>query len=170
MTTVLFSHGHISSPASRKIELLAPIAEQQGLATEALDYRDLQDDAPGRAQRLRERIEAEDTPPLLVGSSMGGWVSMAAAETHPVAGLFLLAPALFMEDRVPGGEVPDRYHPRTDRFVVVHGWHDDIVPWEGSLRFSRQSAAELHLLDADHRLEGALAMIGRLFEAFVRSA
>lgn len=164
---VLFSHGHLSSPDSLKIQQLAPIAGQAGFQTHALDYRDLRDDPAGRAQRLLEHMQALDQAPVLVGSSLGGWVSMYAAEHLPAAGLFLMAPALFMEDRVPGGVVPETYRPRSPQISVVHGWHDDIIPWQSSLRWASQQQASLHLVDSDHRLESAMETLKALFSTFL---
>jgi predicted esterase len=164
---VIFSHGHLSSPHSRKIQVLAPRAEARGFATDAIDYRDLRDDPFGQVDRLCSHIEAQDQPPVLVGSSLGGLVSMAAAERHEVAGLFLMAPALFMEDRVPHLSVRESYAPRTRHVCVVHGWDDDIIDHAGSLRFAAAFKAPLHLLPADHGLEDAIDQIGLLLDDFL---
>lgn len=167
---VIFSHGHESSPDAAKIRALRPVAEAAGFATEAIDYRDLRDDPVGRRDRLVRRLESLDANVVLVGSSLGGWVSMAAAERIPVAGLWLLAPALYLEDRVPGGTVPDTYRPKTGNVALVHGWRDDIIPWENSLRFASTFRAELHLLDADHRLESAIPRLHGLLAEFLAAA
>jgi len=166
---VIFSHGHLSSPQSRKIQVLAPVAESLGLATEAVDYTDLRDDPHGRVERLKRIVQEEAEPPVLVGSSLGGLVSLAAAEAHPVAGLFLMAPALYMEDRVPGGVVRERYEPKCSTITIVHGWGDDICPWQGSVDFAREHRAALHLIDADHRLEDALPSIAEWLRSFLTS-
>ncbi|WP_181918361.1 MULTISPECIES: alpha/beta hydrolase [unclassified Wenzhouxiangella] len=165
--TVIFSHGHLSSPQSLKIIELEPVAKETGFDTLAIDYRDLQDDPVARADRLVQTIRQQREKPILVGSSLGGWVSIRAAETLPVAGLFLMAPALFLEDRVPDGVVPESYEPHCDRITIVHGWHDDIIPWENSLRYAEASRASLHLLDSDHRLESALPELKSIFERFL---
>ena len=166
---VIFSHGHLSSPQSRKIQVLAPLAERLGLTVEAIDYQDLRDDPVGRIERLVRHIDGLDTAPILVGSSLGGLVSVAAAERHDVAGLFLLAPALYLEDRLPGGVVRERYTPRSARISVIHGWHDDIIPWRHSLQFAESLNVSLHLLDANHRLDGVLPVISRLFGDFLKT-
>lgn len=166
--TVLFSHGSQSSPGSRKIVELAPIAEHAGFAVEAIDYRDLRDDAVARRDRLLARIDELDGPVVLVGSSLGGWVSMAAAEQRDVAGLWLMAPALFLEDRVEGGVVPERYAPRTRHVLAVHGWGDDIIPWQNSLKFAEDVGAALHLVDDGHRLEHSIGLLQRLFDVFLQ--
>lgn len=166
--TVVFSHGSQSSPASRKIVELAPVAERLGFETEAIDYRDLRDDAVARRDRLIVRIDDLEGPVVLVGSSLGGWVSMAAAEQREVAGLWLMAPALFLENRVEGGVIPKRYAPRTKHALAIHGWDDDIIPWRNSLRFAEDFGAALHLVDDGHRLEHSIATMHRLFDDFLR--
>ena len=167
--TVIFSHGHLSSPESMKIAELTPVARAAGFDTLAVDYRDLRDEPVARAKRLMEAIGQQPRPPVLVGSSMGGWVAMHAAESMSVAGLFLMAPALFFEDRTPGAIVPDSYSPRCRHIAIIHGWHDDIIPWQHSLRFARASTAALHLLDSDHRLESALRELKVIFQSFIGS-
>ncbi len=166
---VIFSHGHLSSPESRKIQVLAPLARQRGYAVEAIDYRDLRDDPLGRIERLAERLAGLSEPPVLVGSSMGGIVSMIAAERHPVVGLFLLAPALYLEDRLPNAEVREGYQPQCQHIAVIHGWHDEVIPWQHSLRFAEASTAALHLIDASHQLGDRLPTISDLFSDFLDS-
>src|SRR6056297_701744 len=160
--TVVFSHGSRSSPSSRKIVELAPVAERLGFETEAIDYRDLRDDAVARCDRLIAHIAELNGPVVLVGSSLGGWVSMAAAEQREVAALWLMAPALFLEDRVDGGVIPDRYAPHTNHALAIHGWDDDIIPWRNSLRFAEDFGAALHLVDDGHRLEHSIGTMQRL--------
>lgn len=50
---------------------------------------------------------------------------------------------------------------------VVHGWHDEVVPLEHSLRFAREYGAALHLLNDDHGLHGSIRRIEHLFECFL---
>jgi len=168
IATVVFSHGHESSPGSRKIVELAPIAEHAGFAVEAIDYRDLRDDPLGRRDRLIARIDELAGPAVLAGSSLGGWVSMAAAEARDVAGLWLMAPALFLEDRVEGGVIPERYAPRTEHALAVHGWRDDTIPWRNSLKFAEDFGAALHLVDDGHSLEHSIGLMQRLFDEFLQ--
>ena len=166
--TVIFSHGHESSPESRKIQVLRPIAEQAGFTTEAIDYTDLHDEPVARRDRLIARLAEIDGPVVLAGSSLGGWVSIAAAEQKRVAGLWLMGPALFLEDRIDGGTVPDAYAPKTGHIMVVHGWHDDIIPWRNSMKFAEASGATLHLVADGHRLENSLITMERLFAQFLQ--
>jgi predicted alpha/beta hydrolase family esterase len=167
---VIFSHGLDSGPQANKIVALRPIAEAAGWATEAVDDREFHHDPVARIERLVARIESSDVPTVLVGSSMGGFVSVMAAERVAVAGLFVLAPALYLEHRHPGAQTRERYAPKTDRIQVVHGWKDDIIPWSHSVRFAEEQNAGLRLLDAGHRLESVIPELKRDLEAFLERA
>jgi len=158
---VCFSHGKESGPWGSKIEALARVARAHGCEVESLDYRGI-DDPEARVDLLVTHIRARDTLPLLVGSSMGGYVAAAAAHTLSVPGLFVLAPAFFM----PGYEhlTPP---PPACPVTIVHGWHDAVVPWENSLRYAKQCSARLLLLDGDHRLIENLPEIEAYFDVFL---
>jgi pimeloyl-ACP methyl ester carboxylesterase len=45
------------------------------------------------ARAVRESVEAQSKPPVLIGHSLGGLVAQMAASRSPVAGLILLAPS-----------------------------------------------------------------------------
>jgi hypothetical protein len=49
----------------------------------------------------------------------------------------------------------------------VHGWRDDVVPVENSIRWARERGAALHVLDSDHRLEDQIGVIGHLLRDFL---
>lgn len=159
---VYFSHGQESGPWGTKIRAMAEVARADGWAVESLDYQGI-DDARVRADKLVRFCQQQNNPGVLVGSSMGGYVATAAASRVNARGLFLLAPALYM----PGyGEyMPD---PLPDcPTTIVHGWHDDVVPHEGSIRYGRETGASVLLLDSDHRLTASLKIITRLLQNFL---
>jgi predicted esterase len=93
---------------------------------------------------------------------MGGYVSTVASKDLPVAGLFLLAPAFYL----PGYTVQD-VALGTSKTMVIHGWRDDVVPVQNSIRFAQQHRCDLHLMDGDHRLNEALPKIEPLFGMFL---
>jgi fermentation-respiration switch protein FrsA (DUF1100 family) len=51
--------------------------------------------------------------------------------------------------------------------AVVHGWRDDVVPFEDSIRFARAHHAALHLLESDHNLHSQIRVVQYLFEYFL---
>jgi len=160
-STVVFSHGKESGPWGRKITAMAALVRDLGCAVESVDYRGM-DDARERVEKLIAAVARIPQPIVLVGSSMGGHVSAAAASRVQPRGLFLLAPAFYM----PGFEV---YTPQevSCPTAIVHGWHDTIVPVENSIRWAREHEATLHLLNSDHRLEDRIEAICTLLRAFL---
>ena len=53
------------------------------------------------------------------------------------------------------------------RRAIVHGWRDDIVPVESSIRWAREHHAALHVLNSDHRLEDRIEAICALLRGFL---
>lgn len=163
-TVVLFAHGKESGPWGSKIKHLAAIAERLGAQVLSPDYGDLSD-PDARVARLRAmRLPAHDRL-VLVGSSMGGYVSTVASQGMAVQGLFLMAPAFYM----PGYAVQDPT-PGAPETCVVFGWRDTVIPVAHGIRFAQAHCATLHVLDGDHRLNSVLSEVGALFEGFLRRA
>jgi len=159
--TVVFSHGKESGPWGSKITAMAAAVHDLKIEVESVDYRGI-DDPAARVVKLLDTAAKLPGPVVLVGSSMGGHVSAAGATRVRARGLFLLAPAFYM----PGFEA----HTPLDvscPTVIVHGWRDDIVPVDNSIRWARDHRAGLHILDSDHRLEDKIEEICRLLRSFL---
>ena len=103
--------------------------------------------------------ETEDF--VLVGSSMGGYVSLVVSEHVNTNGIFLLAPALYM----PEYKIQN-YHSKT-YIEIIHGWQDDVIPPENSIKFAKNTDCTLHLISGDHRLNTSLDTIEMLFSQFL---
>jgi pimeloyl-ACP methyl ester carboxylesterase len=161
MTTVVFSHGQESGPWGTKIRAMAELVKGLGCAAESIDYQGIADPTERVEKCLRECAEIDDRL-ILVGSSMGGHVATAAAERVGAAGLFVLAPAYYMEGyealTPPPPDLP---------ICIVHGWHDDIVPVDNSIRYARECSATLHIVDGDHRLTGNIDEINEYLRQFI---
>lgn len=170
---VVFSHGKESGPWGAKFRSLAQVAEHLGAQVLSVDYREhpkgtIQDqNAAGEADRRVGQLLSIKPPEhrqlVLVGSSMGGYVSTVASNRLPVDGLFLLAPAFYLS-----GYANQDLVPRAKRTLIIHGWNDRVVPAQNSIRFAQQHQCELYLLDGDHRLNEALPKITPLFELFLQ--
>jgi alpha/beta superfamily hydrolase len=158
---VVFSHGLHSTPFSTKIRALYEIAESEGYDVAAVDYRGV-DDPDDRVQMLQEFCRDFTGHLVLVGSSLGGYVSLAAAPTLHAKGVFLMAPAIDM----PGIPPLKRGLPNCP-IALVHGWRDEVIPCEQSMRFARENRLTLHLVEADHRLHAALPFLRYLFQYFL---
>ena len=161
MTTVIFSHGQESGPWGTKIRAMADCVRSMDCEADSIDYQGITDPAE-RVEKLVDECAALAAPLILVGSSMGGHVATAAAEPLGAAGLFVLAPAYYM----PGYEELTPNPPGVPT-CIVHGWRDDVVPVENSIRYARSCNAELHVLDGDHRLTDNIDEINYYLRRFV---
>ena len=161
MTTVIFSHGQESGPWGTKIRAMADCARALGCEADSIDYQSIADPTE-RVDKLIAEVGSIDDRLILVGSSMGGHVATAAAQKLNAVGLFVLAPAYFME----GYEelTPD---PPKMPICIVHGWRDDVVPVENSIRFAQKCCATLHVVDGDHRLTTNIDEIKQYLEDFI---
>jgi fermentation-respiration switch protein FrsA (DUF1100 family) len=158
---VVFSHGKESGPWGRKISALADVARSEGYESHSVDYRGL-DEPRARVAKLVDFCKELSGDLVLVGSSLGGYVTVASASLLHARGLFLMAPALYMEG------LPELRPGIVDCSTsIVHGWRDDVVPFEHSVRFAQTYKAALHLLESDHRLHNQLRVIQYLFEYFL---
>ena len=161
MTTVIFSHGQESGPWGTKIRAMANKVKELGCNADSIDYQGMADPT-GRVDKLIEECRDIDDTLVLVGSSMGGHVATAAADQVGAAGLFVLAPAYYIEEY--DELTPD---PPKMPICIVHGWHDDIVPVENSIRFAGSCGAALHIVDGDHRLTANIDEINDYLKQFI---
>ncbi|MDB5987057.1 MAG: alpha/beta hydrolase [Nevskia sp.] len=160
---VCFAHGKESGPWGVKITRLAETARRRGFEVLSPDYSRTPDPRARLAQLLQLRPQAQHAL-VLVGSSMGGWVSaMATAALRPNA-VLLIAPALYF----PGYDAEPPAPPALT--AVVHGWDDDIVPVERAIRYAQKHRALLHLLDSGHTLNDRLPMLELLFDQLLQRA
>ena len=158
---VVFSHGQHSNPFSRKILALYEMAEAEGYNAAAVDYRGI-DDPKERVLMLSDFCKDLAGELVLVGSSLGAWVSLAASSSLHTRGMFLMAPAITMPG-LPALRAGSLHCPMT----LVHGWRDEIVPYEQSMEFAKAHGASLHLVESDHGLHSALPLIRNLFQYFL---
>lgn len=159
--TVVFSHGQESGPWGTKISAMAEAVRAQGCAADSVDYRGI-DDPALRVDKLVGHCAPLTRPIVLVGSSMGGHVATAAASTVNAVGLFVLAPAYYM----PGYEALTPAAPDIP-ISIVHGWGDEVVPVENSIRFAAACKATLHIVNGDHRLTANIDEINHYLVRFI---
>lgn len=158
---LVMSHGLDSSPDSRKIQWLTPLAVQAGWRVVAPDYGDRS--AEQRIDLLRDLVNTQAPDHCaLSGSSMGGVVSVLAAQQLSLEGLFLMVPAVHW----PGYEHLD-YTVQVPVIEVVHGWDDDVVPLERVQRWASSHRAPLHILNDTHELQNSRQSLELLFTHFL---
>ena len=161
MPAVYFSHGQESGPWGTKIQAMAEAVRGLGCRAESVDYQGIEDPTE-RVDKLIAECQGLTESLVLVGSSMGGHVATAAAAPLDAIGLFVLAPAYYIAEyehlTPPAPDIP---------ISIVHGWRDDVVPPENSIRFAAECLATLHLVDGDHRLTENIDEIIQYLERFI---
>ena len=147
---IIFSHGKETGPWGSKISKMAEYAKTLGNFTvHSIDYQDLTTPKQ-RVERLVNYTQDLTGEIIFVGSSMGGYVSTVASTQIPITGLLLLAPAFYLKDyKVQQPTTPCK------NTTIIHGWNDDIVPYQNSVKFAEQHKAKLVLVDDGHRLSNS---------------
>ena len=159
---IWFSHGKDGSPTGDKIQLLAKIAADRGWQHNSIDYRGMED-PQDRVKKLLAELNGSSEPVTLVGSSLGAHVAATASNDVDCLALFLMAPAFYF----PGYEeyTPS---PNARHIEIMHGWSDDVIPVDNSVRWARQHGAVLHIVNGGHRLEENLQDLAIIFAAFLQ--
>lgn len=158
---VYFAHGKESGPWGKKINALAVIARELDFGVESPDYQFSQNPVARAQYFLDLNPQATHGKLVLVGSSMGGYVSGMAADTLRPLGLFLMAPAFFVDG------YPDEPKWLPKNTEIVHGWHDDVIPVESSIKLAQKHQSTLHVINSEHTLNEAIEEIEVLFRQFL---
>lgn len=154
-TLVVFSHGKETGPYGRKIMQLIAIAEAAGAQTVSIDYRHTLD-PDSRVQHLLQAELPQYTQLILVGSSMGGYVSAVASKTLKPKGLLLMAPAIGL----PGYTEQDP-EPHADLCAIVHGRQDDVVAPQLVYEWAASHQLMLQLVNDDHSLHQSIDIVAQ---------
>lgn len=158
---IVFSHGQESGPWGTKIKIMASLASSLGCDVSSIDYQGIKE-PQDRVAKLIKECSGIPEPICLVGSSMGGFVATVAAYDVKAIGLFVLAPAYFIQgfdhSLIKSIDIP---------MEIVHGWNDNIVPVENSIRYAQSQHAKLHILDGDHGLTDNIQEINNYFKTFI---
>lgn len=165
MMTIYLSHGLESGPGALKIQALKEVAEPlNDCHVVVMDYRGI--DAPAeRLTHLMSTLKSRGDLPsrcVMVGSSLGGWLSAAVSAQTPVLGCFLLAPALGLPNYP---ETSPHIHARHTH--IIHGWQDDVIPPAPVIERARLQHLSLRMVNDDHRLHRSLPTIVADFERFL---
>lgn len=153
---VVYNHGKDSAPWGEKTLGFAEVANRYGYSFESPDYRQQLD--PDK--RVEQLLAMDLSAYILIGSSMGAYVSTVASASLKPKGLFLLAPAFYL----PGYRQTE-FKPTAEIIKVFHGWQDDIVPPENAWKFCQKYRVCLNVYDTDHRM---LSVLPQLIDEFGR--
>lgn len=158
---VYFAHGKESGPWGLKIKALAKIAEKAGFEVESPDYQATVD-PDKRVEMLLELKPTAEKNLVLVGSSMGAYVSAVASSTLQPQGLFLMAPAVY----IPFFKHLDPRPTALETFII-HAWNDEIIPVENAIKYAQQYQVPLYLVKSNHALSDQVPLLESLFSMFL---
>lgn len=167
---VILSHGFESGPEATKVTALAQVAEAAGWSHERPDYTDLDSrsdiselgDVGARLVRLRTlaAAAAKKGPLVLVGSSLGSYISAQVSLLVPVHALFLMAPPTILGPMpaLDAAQVP---------VSIIHGWDDELIPAKHVVDWAQARRARLLMVDDDHRLAAHVDAAAQAFAALL---
>ena len=158
---IYFSHGKDSGPGGFKIRYLTKIAKNFGIKTESIDYS-FTKDPEERITILLNTFNNNVENIFLYGSSMGSYVSLIAANKINPKGIFLCAPALYLQ-----GYETQKFKNINFPVSIIHGWNDLVVPVDNSIRFAKKYNSDLHIINDDHSLSKSKQIISKIFENFI---
>ncbi len=136
---VLFLHGLESSPNSAKVAFLRDMGHE--VHAPPLDRDDWE-----QSVAAARNAAAVQRPDVVVGSSRGGAVAMAAGVGAP---LVLVAPAWVKY--APWATV-------SGRATVIHSIDDDVVPYEHSEKLRQMFGIKLIAAGTSHRMNDSEAL------------
>jgi pimeloyl-ACP methyl ester carboxylesterase len=167
----IVSHGFEATPEGVKALACDKAARALGWTVQRPDYQAFDrrtdvsrlGDVEARIAHLRDIARACATPPVLCGSSLGAFISARVSLDVPVAGLFLMAPPVWLEDydfSLQVAKVPT---------WVVHGWNDEIITAASVAAWAQVRNLRTLFVPDTHRLEGHAEACGEEFGRFLRS-
>jgi predicted esterase len=162
MSHIILSHGKESGPNASKISRLDQIATLRGHHCERPDYGTKASSAERIVQLLQQIKNAEEANQLvLVGSSMGAYISAMVSLQRPVVGIFLMAPPVFFAGAEPALRMNCKH------VTIVHGWRDELIDPIEVTAFARAYNAKLVLVNDDHRLGASMPALEHEFRLFL---
>lgn len=186
--TVVYSHGRLGSPwYGFKIEALRPVALKLGINMISIRYpEDMQ--VTEMEEKLFNVIKDDVNIPgdlVMLSSSRGAYISTRISQKiidlfqkegdrfdddkklprRHLLGQFLIAPAFYIKaDYYPDQNPAPAPNLKT---AIVHGFDDNVINCENSIRFSKLFKAQLYLVEGGHRLNSQRDRLCLLFESFL---
>jgi len=173
-----YIHGYLSGPDGSKGALL-----KEKLGVIPLKYRDCEPEDLVIANCLSEikKKISYDKHPILIGSSLGGFLAANTALDNNVSTLILLNPAVIppdvditqiedMPQRILGDMQEERLFSEkiNSKIVIFVGTNDEVVPNRWSIDFAKVQEAEIHFFHDDHRFSSNLNKFPEIIRSILK--
>lgn len=186
--TVVYSHGRFGSPwYGFKIEALRPVALRLDVNVISVRYPE-EMPVPEMESKLLRTIKDDVNVPgdlVFLSSSRGAYLSTRISREieefyanepmrvdddkelpkRHLLGNFMIAPAFYIKPEYYPDQNPQ---PARIRNTIVHGFDDDVIDCDNSIRFSKSFKTQLYLVEGGHRLNSQRDRLCLLFECFLR--
>lgn len=173
MWTVIYSHGRDGDPWNgTKIQAMKPIILASGMNMVSIKYDETNTIQQMIDQTVQKCLSSEILPEriIFIGSSRGAYISAAASEylfkktQKKSSGLFMLSPAIGIKSDYYPNKFPE---PQSHLVEIVHGYEDDIIPYQSVVEFCAEQKYTIHLVEDDHRLHNQKEFICNQLERFL---
>lgn len=187
--TAIYSHGRFGSPwYGFKIEALRPIALKLGINMISIRYPEDMT-VEDMEEKLYNTVKDDVNVPgdlVFLSSSRGAYISTRISQrvidlynteevrldddkTLPkrnVLGQFLIAPAFYIKPDY----YPDQNPTPAKNFktTIVHGFDDNVIDCDNSVKFAKQFKSQLYLIEGGHRMNSQRDRLCLLFESFLK--
>ena len=174
-----YVHGYLSSPDSTKGNIL-----NNELGVIPIKYRDCKPEDLVISDCISEinNYIKDDENPVLIGSSLGGFLSSKVALNNPkIKKLVLFNPAIIPKDYdvakilgMPQSILQDMVEPNffTNKIsadiLILIGTRDDVVPNSWVKNFAEVQNAKIISLDDDHSLSKSIHSLPSIVEEFLK--
>ena len=185
--TAVYSHGRFGSPwYGFKIEALRLVALKNGINMISVRYPE-EMPVVKMEQKLRSTVKDDVNVPgdlIFLSSSRGAYLSTRVSQEivdyyatesvrmdddkvlprRHVLGQFLIGPAFYIK---PDYYIDQNPTPANIKTTIVHGFDDDVISCENSIKFSKLHKCQLYLIEGGHRLNSQRDRLCILFESFL---
>jgi len=177
---IVCSHGLYSNKESDKYLQIAKMAEERGISCVRFDFRGCGESGGIFSSSVEERVKDlhkvmkflrkrfHKAKFSLLGSSMGGMVSIRYASMEDVASVITLASPYEMEIEGKRESIAQDVE-KCSRILIMHGRRDDVVPVEHAIRIYEKAMApkKIILFHTNHSfsdMESRAMAIGETIE------
>lgn len=186
--TVIYSHGRKGSPwYGFKIEALRPVALKLGVNIISIRYPE-EISVMQMEEKLFNVIKDDVNVPgdlVFLSSSRGAYITTRISKMvsdlfnneserldddkklpkRHLLGQFLIAPAFYIKPEYYPDQNPTPLEGL--KTTIIHGFDDDVIDCENSIKFTKKFKSYLYLVDGGHRLNSQRDKLCLFFENFL---
>lgn len=159
---IIYSHGKFSGPAGNKAQLIRKLADRANMSFVPIDYTGMLNPDQRVSKLLDSYNEMPERQTILIGSSMGAYVSIVGSFFIKPLGIFAISPAIGLNGYLIKNPTPNALHK-----AIIHGSNDELISQEIVKKYASEHHFHLDLIDGNHSLKEHLAAIENSLKTFL---